>query len=104
MHRRTQPRRVRGTRCKDAETKKNGAESYDRRYILLGTKGGVWIMNDATGAEKQNGNWEQVDGAKPKLLRMSVPGGWLVTVSGGASYPVSFYPDPEHAWNPPIRN
>jgi hypothetical protein len=61
-------------------------------------------MNDVTGAEKQNGNWEQVDGTKPKLLRMSVPGGWLVTVSGGASYPVSFYPDPEHAWNPSTKN
>lgn len=47
---------------------------------------------------------EQVDGTKPKLLRLRVPGGWLVTVSGGASYPVTFYPDLEHTWNPRIKN
>jgi hypothetical protein len=60
-------------------------------------------MNDATRAEQHSGNWEQVLGTRPKLLRLSVPGGWLVTVAGGASYPVSFYPDPEHAWNPSIK-
>jgi len=34
---------------------------------------------------------------------LKVPGGWLVTVSGGLSYPVTFYPDPDHKWNPPIK-
>ncbi len=48
-------------------------------------------------------DWEQVKGTKPKLLRLNVPGGWLVTVSGGFSYPVTFYPDPEHAWNPAVK-
>ena len=61
-------------------------------------------MNSAMSAETHSGNWEQIDGTRPKLLRLSVPGGWLVTVSGGASYPVTFYPDPEHAWNPPIKH
>lgn len=61
-------------------------------------------MNDATRADEHSGNWEQIDGAKPKLLRLRVPGGWLVTVSGGASYPVTFYPDPEHVWNPRIKS
>ncbi len=61
-------------------------------------------MNDATGAEKRSGTWEQVYGTRPKLLRLRVPGGWLVTVLGGLSYPVTFYPDPEHKWNPRIKN
>ncbi|MFC2081825.1 hypothetical protein ACFLSF_02685 [Candidatus Bipolaricaulota bacterium] len=61
-------------------------------------------MNDAAGANKHGDNWEEVAGTRPKLLRLSVPGGWLVTVSGGASYPATFYPDPEHAWNPRIKD
>lgn len=61
------------------------------------------IMRDVAITER-DGNWELVAGTRPKLLRLKVPGGWLVTVSGGASYPVTFYPDPEHAWNPPIKN
>ena len=62
-------------------------------------------MNNETEAdEHHSGNWELVLGTRPKLLRLKVPGGWLVTVAGGASYPVTFYPDPEHAWNPPTKN
>jgi len=61
-------------------------------------------MSDAIRADEHSSNWEQVLGTRPKLLRLSVPGGWLVTVSGGASYPVTFYPDPEHTWKPPIKN
>ncbi len=61
-------------------------------------------MIDEIRAGQDTGNWEQVLGTRPKLLRLRVPGGWLVTVSGGASYPVTFYPDPEHTWNPPIKN
>ena len=61
-------------------------------------------MNDETRVDKDNGNWEIVKESKPKLLRMNVPGGWLVTVVGGASYNVSFYPDPEHKWDPQIKN
>ena len=61
-------------------------------------------MSDAIRADEHSSNWEQVAGTKPKLLRLSVPGGWLVTVAGGASYPVTFYPDSEHTWNPPIKN
>ena len=61
-------------------------------------------MSEKTGGDKDNGRWDTVKEAKPKLLRMHVPGGWLVTVVGGASYNVSFYPDPEHAWDPQIKN
>jgi hypothetical protein len=61
-------------------------------------------MNDETRVDKDNGRWDTVMGSKPKLLRMNVPGGWLVTVVGGASYNVSFYPDPEHKWDPQIKN
>ncbi len=60
-------------------------------------------MNDEIRANQDDGKWETVYGAKPRLLRMKVPGGWLVTVTGGCSYPVSFYPDPEHKWNPRIK-
>ncbi len=42
-------------------------------------------MNDAMGTVEHSGNWEQVDGTRPKLLRLKVPGGWLLTVTGGAS-------------------
>ena len=59
-------------------------------------------MNDMP--VQDSGTWEIVDGSKPRLLRMKVPDGWLVTVSGGASYSATFYPDPEHKWNPRIKN
>jgi hypothetical protein len=61
------------------------------------------VMNDESRPGRDEGKWETVRGSKPKLLRMRVPGGWLVTVSGGLSYPVSFYPDPDHKWNPPVK-
>jgi len=60
-------------------------------------------MNAEDRREPDSGRWEVVHGAKPKLLRLRVPGGWLVTVVGGMSYPVTFYPDAEHEWNPRIR-
>ncbi|MFQ3168257.1 MAG: hypothetical protein ACI8QI_000800 [Limisphaerales bacterium] len=53
--------------------------------------------------EKHSGTWEIVYKSKPRILRLNVPGGWLVTVSGGFSFPVTFYPDPEHKWNPRIK-
>ena len=62
------------------------------------------LMNEGSRPVQDNGTWETVVGSKPKLLRMKVPGGWLVTVTGGMSYPVTFYPDPEHTWNPRIKN
>jgi hypothetical protein len=66
--------------------------------------GEVVVMNDGSRPGQDDGKWEAVRRSKPKLLRMRVPGGWLVTVSGGMSYPVSFYPDPDHKWNPPIED
>jgi hypothetical protein len=53
--------------------------------------------------EKHSATWEIVAKSKPRIYRLNVPGGWLVTVSGGLSFPVTFYPDPEHEWNPPIK-
>ena len=61
-------------------------------------------MSDTTGANKHGTKWEHVAGTRPKLLRVIVPGGWLVIVYGGFSYPITFYPDPEHTWNPPIKS
>ena len=60
-------------------------------------------MSDEIRTELDSGKWETVEESKPRLLRMNVPGGWLVTISGGFSYSVSFYPDPEHKWKPRIR-
>jgi hypothetical protein len=60
-------------------------------------------MNDGNRDDQHGGTWERVHGTRPRVLRLRVPGGWLVTVSGGLSYPVTFYPDPDHKWNPPIK-
>jgi hypothetical protein len=60
-------------------------------------------MNDGNRDGQHSGTWERVHGTRPKVLRLKAPGGWLVTVSGGLSYPVTFYPDPDHKWNPPIK-
>ena len=61
-------------------------------------------MNDENRGDLDSGTWERVYGTRPKILRLKVPGGWLVTVSGGLSYPVTFYPNPEHNWDPRIKN
>ena len=61
-------------------------------------------MHDENKREQDSGRWETVYGSKPKLLRLRVPGGWLVTIRGGYSYPVTFYPDPEHKWNPSVKH
>ena len=61
-------------------------------------------MNDENRRVQDSGTWEIVAGSKPRLLRMKVPGGWLVTVPVGFGYPVTFYPDPEHDWDPRIKN
>ena len=60
-------------------------------------------MNTGISGAQDSGKWEKVKQARPRLLRMKVPGGWLVTVYEGVSYPVSYYPDPEHKWNPLIK-
>jgi len=61
-------------------------------------------MHDENRHEQDSGGWQTVRGSKPKLLRLRVPGGWLVTITGGFSYPITFYPDPEHKWSPSIKN
>lgn len=34
------------------------------------------------------------------VMRAKVPGGWLVTVSGGEGISgITFYPDPRHEWD-----
>jgi hypothetical protein len=60
-------------------------------------------MNDENRGDLDSGTWERVDGTRPRVNRLKVPGGWLVSVFGGFSYPVTFYPDPDHKWNPPIK-
>lgn len=52
---------------------------------------------------KHSGKWETVAKSTPRLLRLKVPGGWLVTITGGFSNPVTYYPDPGHEWDPPIK-
>jgi hypothetical protein len=39
--------------------------------------------------------WQEVSAAPIRLLRAKVPGGWLLSSNGA----VSFYSDPEHAWD-----
>jgi hypothetical protein len=53
--------------------------------------------------EEHSSTWEIVDKSKPLTHRLKVPGGWLVTISGGFSFPLIYYPDPEHKWNPRIK-
>lgn len=60
-------------------------------------------MNDENRRGGDSGTWEHVFGTRPIVLRLNVPGGWLVTIGGGFSCPVTFYPDPDHKWNPPIK-
>jgi hypothetical protein len=60
-------------------------------------------MNDENRDQMDSGTWERVYGTRPKMLRLRVPGGWLVTITGGLSYPVTFYPGPDHQWNPPVK-
>lgn len=60
-------------------------------------------MTDENQEGLDSGVWERVVGTSPRVLRLKVPGGWLVTVVGGFSYPATFYPDPVHQWNPPIK-
>ena len=60
-------------------------------------------MNDENTGDLHSGTFERVRGKRPNLLRLKVPGGWLVYITGGFSYPVTFYPDADHKWNPPIK-
>ena len=60
-------------------------------------------MNEENRDQMHSGTWEHVLGERPRILRVRVPGGWLVTITGGLSYPVTFYPDPDHQWNPPVK-
>jgi len=59
-------------------------------------------MNEHSKPDQDEGKWEVLSRAKPQLMRMKVPGGWLVAVRVG-SFSLSFYPDPEHKWNPPLK-
>ena len=48
--------------------------------------------------------WEVLDvGRGASTRRLKVPGGWLVQVLAGTGVAVTFYPDAEHQWNPPIK-
>jgi hypothetical protein len=60
-------------------------------------------MNNENRGELHSSTWERVDGRGPRTMRLKVPGGWLVTILGGFSPAATFYPDPEHEWNPPIK-
>ena len=70
-------------------------------------------MNDENKSDLDSGTWEVVGEPKirlpgfrifsgPTILRMKVPGGWLVIAAANFSHPVTFYPDANHEWNPPI--
>jgi hypothetical protein len=43
-------------------------------------------------------HWEELRSSHHPVMRAKVPGGWLVTVGRGDSG-VTFYPDPDHAWD-----
>lgn len=49
--------------------------------------------------------WEEVEMTgkvlhNSNMYRVMVPGGWLVFVQNGVASGLSFYPDPEHTWEP----
>ncbi len=50
----------------------------------------------ATAAPESKLKFEKLSAAPHSIGRAKVPGGWLL-LAGNSS--VSFYPDPEHAWN-----
>lgn len=56
-------------------------------------------------APKHKGEWELVDetGSGVRQFRQRVPGGWLVLVSLDGQTGVTFLPDPDHEWDPPIK-
>lgn len=51
------------------------------------------------------GEWELVEatGSLFQQFRQRVPGGWLVVVAMGDSPSMSYLPDPQGEWNPPIK-
>lgn len=60
----------------------------------------------ATAANRNDGlqhiEWEEVGSTKGlTVLRVRVPGGWLVYASNSYHHHggITFYPDPEHRWN-----
>ena len=53
--------------------------------------------------EEHSGTREIADKSKPRTHRLKVPGGWLVTLTASFSFPLIYYPDPEHKWNPRIK-
>ena len=70
-------------------------------------------MMDENEGNLDSGTWEFVGGPSlgvpglralsgPTLRRLKVPGGWLVSIAAGFSHPLTFYPDADHEWNPPI--
>ena len=43
--------------------------------------------------------WEKLHAGPTPTARAKVPGGWLVMVGDTSSRGVTFYPDPDHAWD-----
>lgn len=38
------------------------------------------------------------------ILRLKVPGGWLLQKFSNCGFSICFYPDPEYKWNPPPQS
>ena len=46
---------------------------------------------------------EGVTSDSEPLLRLEVPGGWIIQKFSSMGFGICFYPDPDHAWQPPEK-
>ncbi|MEZ6185886.1 MAG: hypothetical protein R3F62_12860 [Planctomycetota bacterium] len=62
-------------------------------------------MSDEDDAPQHPGEWEMIEdtGSGIRQWRQLVPGGWLVLVGLDEGNTAVFFPDPDHAWKPPIK-
>lgn len=53
------------------------------------------------------GDWDLIDsgGSTGGVIqtRQKVPGGWLVMCANTGQMTLTFFPDPQHEWNPPLK-
>lgn len=57
-------------------------------------------------AEKYTGEWELIDsgtGSTIQQFRQRVPGGWLVLCGMNSGTTMTFLPDADGSWDPPLK-
>jgi hypothetical protein len=43
--------------------------------------------------------WEKLRAGRERVSRAKLPGGWLIATGEGSTRSITFYPDPDHAWD-----